>query len=287
MKGRIRRTIPFYKMSGSGNDFILIDNRRRILKRQNLGRLAKAICRHRLSVGGDGLIVLEPPSLRDSHFRWRLFNADGSEAEISGNGSRCAARLAYLIGIAPKKMVFETLAGQIRAEIIKRGRMGSGCVKVEMPVPKDLNLRLKIPLDGQTYLGHFINTGVPHTVLFVEDIDAVEAMTLGRAIRHHKLFSPAGTNVNFAMIINRHRAQMRTYERGVEEETLACGTGAVAIALITGALGQGASPMTLRQKSGMPLLVHYQWDGQKFSQVVLEGDARMIYSGQMLEDAWA
>lgn len=271
--------IPFWKMSGSGNDFILIDNRRGALKKlkgRKLNRFAADICTHRLSVGGDGLILIERSARpREAHFRWRLFNADGTEAELSGNGGRCAARFAYLRKIAPAKMVFETLAGPIRAEI-----HGTN-VKIQMPKPQALQLDVKIPVQDKTYVGHFLNTGVPHTVLFVEDPAAAEVVELGRAIRYHELFQPAGTNVNFAAIQTPRRARMRTYERGVEDETLACGTGAVATALIAGALGQGTSPMTLRQQSGMVLRVYYRWDGGQFSDVFLEGDARVVYTGEM------
>ena len=286
MKKRPQHTIPFYKMSGSGNDFILIDNRRKVLKGQDPGRLAKAVCQHRLSVGGDGLILLEPPKVKSNYFRWRLFNADGSEAEISGNGGRCAARLAYLLGMAPKRMVFETKAGLVRAEILEKRKGQSANVKIEMPHPKGLRLSVKIPVDGQTYVGHFLNTGVPHVVYLIEPLDTVDVIGLGRKIRYHELFAPAGTNVNFVAIQNPKTALMRTYERGVEDETLACGTGAVATALVAGALGRGTSPMTLRQRSGMSLRVYYRWDGRQFSDVFLEGDARMIYAGELWDEAW-
>jgi len=273
------KKIPFYKMSGSGNDFILIDNRRGALKAfkgRQLNRFAAAVCTHRLSVGGDGLILIErAENPKKAHFRWRLFNADGTEAELSGNGGRCAARFAYLKKIAPARMVFETLAGPIRAEI--RGKN----VKIQMPTPLGLQLDIKIPVGDKTYVGHFLNTGVPHTVLFVDDPASVEVVPLGRAIRRHAMFQPAGTNVNFAVVRTPRRVKMRTYERGVEDETLACGTGAVATALIAGALGRGRSPMTLRQQSGLALRVYYRWDGRNFSDVFLEGDARVAYAGEM------
>lgn len=266
-------------MSGSGNDFILIDNRRGVLKDfkgRRLNRFAATVCTHRLSVGGDGLILIErAANPRRAHFRWRLFNADGTEAELSGNGGRCAARFAYLNKIAPAQMVFETLAGLIRAEI-----KGSN-VKIQMPTPHSLRVEVKVPVRDKTYLGHFLNTGVPHTVLFVDDPAAIEVVSVGRAIRHHELFQPAGTNVNFATLTTPRQIRMRTYERGVEDETLACGTGAVATALVAGALGQGQSPTTLRQQSGMLLRVYYRWNGREFSDVFLEGDARVVYTGEM------
>ena len=281
-----RRSIPFYKMSGSGNDFILIDNRRRLLKGINLRKFIRRVCRHHTSVGGDGLIVLEPTKSRLTHFRFRLFNSDGGEAELSGNGGRCAARLAYLIGMAPKRMVFESLAGIINAEVSERLTKGQVTVKIKMPDPKNLGLKIRIPLNGRTLLGHHLNTGVPHTVLFMKDLDHLDVATLGRTIRYHPLFQPAGTNVDFAIIKSPRQALMRSYERGVEEETLACGTGAVAIALIASVLGLGSSPMTIRQGSGMPLRVTHRRSNQGFSQVFLEGDAQLIYTGEIQEEAW-
>ena len=274
------KTIQFFKMSGSGNDFIIIDNRRKALKGRRLNRLAATLCTHRLSIGGDGLILIEPAkNPRKAQFRWRLFNADGTEAEMSGNGARCAARFAFLRKIAPARMTFETPAGPIRAEI------NGPNVKIQMPAPQSLRLDIKIPVEDKTYVGHFVNSGVPHVVLFVNDPAAAEVVALGRKIRYHELFQPAGANVNFARIQNPRQARMRTYERGVEDETLACGTGAVATGLIAGALGQGTSPMTLRQQSGMPLRVYYRWDGRTFSDVFLEGDARVIYAGEMWDEA--
>ncbi len=229
------KTIAFHKLSGSGNDFILIDNRRGALKGVQLNRFAAAICRHRMSVGGDGLILFEKPRAKGAAFRWRLFNADGSEAEMSGNGGRCAARLAWLLGIAPKRMRFETLAGTVQAEITGRGGTQ---VKIEMPPPHGLQLDLKVPFDGEARVGHFLNTGVPHFVYLLEDVSGIDVVGVGRRTRQHPAFQPAGTNVNFAKITGRHTIAMRTYERGVEDETLACGTGATATALVAGVLGR-------------------------------------------------
>ncbi|HXC61926.1 MAG TPA: diaminopimelate epimerase, partial [Nitrospiria bacterium] len=168
------KTITFFKMSGCGNDFILIDHRKKFLKDRELKRFAASICRHRLSVGGDGLILLEKAKKKDADFSWRLFNADGSEAEFSGNGGRCAARLAYLLKIAPARMAFETLAGLIQAKIHGEN------VTIQFPIPQNLGLGLKIPVDDKTYEGHFLNTGVPHLVYFVSDLERTEVVPLGR-----------------------------------------------------------------------------------------------------------
>jgi diaminopimelate epimerase len=274
------KTVSIFKMSGCGNDFILIDHRKKFLKNGDLTRFAASICRHRLSVGGDGLILIEKAKKKGADFSWRLFNADGSEAEFSGNGGRCAARLAYLLKIAPAKMAFETLAGLIRAKV--RGED----VTIQFPLPQNLRLGLKIPVDGKTYEGHFLNTGVPHLVYFVSDLEKAEVVPLGRKSRYHEIFHPAGTNVNFISVHNSHQIKMRTYERGVEDETLACGTGAVASALISGALGKVASPVKLKQWSGQTLEVAFDWDGKSFSQVTLSGDARLVYEGRVWEETW-
>jgi diaminopimelate epimerase len=272
------RKIPFVKMSGSGNDFILIDNRRKILKEEGLKGFVARVCQHRLSVGGDGVILIE--SSKTADFRWRLFNADGGEAEFSGNGGRCAARFAYLKKISGKKLSFETLAGLVKAEI-KKDR-----VKIQFPEIKDVRPSRSITVDGQTLQGHFINTGVPHVVHYVGDVDQVEVVGLGRKIRHHSLFQPAGTNVNFVMMLDPHTIRIRTYERGVEDETLACGSGSVAAALITGALDKGRSPISVIQRSGKSLNVYFRCHGTAFSEVFLEGDAMVIYEGEMWEEAW-
>jgi diaminopimelate epimerase len=272
------RKIPFVKMSGSGNDFILIDNRRKILEEGGLKDFVARVCQHRLSVGGDGVILIEPSKTAD--FRWRLFNADGGEAEFSGNGGRCAARFAYLKKISSNKLSFETLAGRVKAEV-KKDR-----VKIQFPEIKDMRLNQNISVDGQALQGHFINTGVPHVVHYAGDVDPVEVVGLGRKIRHHPLFQPAGTNVNFVMTLDPHTVRLRTYERGVEDETLACGSGSVAAALITGALDKGQSPITVIQRSGKALNVYFRWNGGVFSHVFLEGDAMVIYEGEMWQEAW-
>ncbi len=279
------RPIPFMKLSGSGNDFILIDNRDKRLTPARASALAAKVCVHRLSVGGDGLILIERSKKAD--FRWRLFNADGSEAEFSGNGARCAVRFAYLKGIAPKKMRFETLAGLIEAEMVaaRRGATPEE-VKVRFPNPTGLRLNLRVPIDGTTRDAHFLDTGVPHCVYVVDDPDRVDVVGIGRPTRYHKLFQPAGTNVNFIKVLSPHRIRIRTYERGVEDETLACGTGSIASALLASLVDTVASPVTLVPQSGLELTVHFRAEGQRFTDVYLQGDARAVYEGRILPDAW-
>ena len=286
---RKEKPIPFMKLSGSGNDFILIDNRDRAVDPKRAGALSAKVCTHRMSVGGDGLILIERS--RRADFRWRLFNADGSEAEFSGNGARCAARFAYLKRIASKQMRFETLAGLIEAEMVPRSlRRGTkpilDQVKIRFPDPKGLRLNLRVALDGTEREAHFIDTGVPHCVYLVDDPDRVDVIGLGRPTRHHSLCQPAGTNVNFISVLDPHRIRIRTYERGVEDETLACGTGSIASALIASIVGKAESPVTLIPQSGLNLTVHFQSDGKTFTNVYLQGDARSVYEGKILPDAW-
>ncbi|MBW2087297.1 MAG: diaminopimelate epimerase, partial [Deltaproteobacteria bacterium] len=201
--------LEFYKMSGHGNDFILVDNRKKQVKDEGMAPLVRAVCRRRLSIGADGMIFIEngPPEV---DFAWRFFNSDGSEPEMCGNGSRCAARFAYMMGIAPAKMSFLTLAGVIRAEV------NAETVKVELTPPKDPRLGYTLEVNGQTVTLSSLNTGVPHGVIFLGDVETASVKELGRAIRFHPLFEPAGTNVNFAQVLDRHYISNRTYERGVE-----------------------------------------------------------------------
>jgi diaminopimelate epimerase len=268
--------LVFTKMSGSGNDFIMIDNRDGRLAIEP-GLLAQRLCRRGLSVGADGLILVEPSSGAD--FRMRIFNADGSEAEMCGNGARCVARFAEIQGIAGRRMVFETLAGPIRAEV--RGDR----VSLQLGQPRGLRLRRSIDVDGVAHQVHTVNTGVPHAVVFCSDLDEIAVRALGRRIRFHPAFQPEGTNVDFAAVEPPHALAIRTYERGVEDETLACGTGAVASALVGAALGLVSSPVQVRVRSGETLTVSFAGNGPDFHDVCVEGEVRVVYQGELFEEA--
>ncbi len=269
--------IEFYKMSGSGNDFILIDNRDGQLPPVPRDRFAAAICRRRLSVGADGLIIIENAGQAD--FKWHFLNADGSEADMCGNGARCAARFAHLNGIARPRMTFDTRAGRISAEI--RGDH----VKIRMTDPSGGVTPETIRVAGRMETVFCINTGVPHAVLVVDDIDAVDIDTVGPLIRYHEKFAPAGTNANFIQRLSDGTVAIRTYERGVEAETLACGTGAVAGAIV--AAGQFDLPprLTLKVRSGLPLKISFAEAAGRFNDVYLEGDARVIYRARLDAEA--
>lgn len=273
--------IAFSKLSGSGNDFILIDNRDGRLSADVLPGTARALCRRKFSVGADGLIALE--ASRAADFRWRFFNADGSTAEMCGNGARCAARFAVERGIAGGRLSFETLAGIIRAEV------WGVRVKVELAPPGDLQPDREVPLDPKPVRASYINTGVPHAVVCVEDLEAVDVEGLGRRIRFHPLFQPAGTNVDFIRRVGANRIAMRTYERGVEGETLACGTGAAAAACTGTHLWSLASPVDVLTRGGEVLTIHFSRDPatDRFAGLFLEGDTVWVYDGTATAESLA
>jgi len=270
--------IDFFKMSGSGNDFILIDNRQGALVVGNVVEFVKSVCRRKVSVGADGAILIEPSNRAD--FRWRFFNADGSEAEMCGNGGRCAARFAHLMGIAGEKMSFETVAGIIDAEV--RGDV----VKLRLTDPTALAMEDRIAIKNQTLFVHSIDTGVPHVVHFVRDPEDFDVFNTGRAIRYHERYRPAGTNANFVTVLDHHTIRVRTYERGVEDETLACGTGSAASALIAARKGLVESPVDVRVQGGELLRIYFEKTDKGFTKVYLEGRVKMVYQGKLWDEAW-
>ncbi|ADU97229.1 diaminopimelate epimerase [Thermovibrio ammonificans] len=259
--------LKFAKLQGTGNDFVIINNLAGEFDRFRgtlpVKEAVKRICSRRTGVGADGLILVEDSTVAD--LSWRFYNADGSTAEMCGNGMRCFARFVYEEGLAPNEMRVETLAGVVEAFVY------GPIVKVGLTKPRELALNLKV--DGLTV--HFINTGVPHAVIFVERADAVNVKEIGRKVRFHPLFAPAGTNVNFVEV-RLDRIVVRTYERGVEDETLACGTGSVASALIAAKVFKLSSPVEVEVRSGERLKVHFD---PKLSRVYLEGGTKWIYDG--------
>jgi diaminopimelate epimerase len=272
------KSIPFHKMSGSGNDFIMIDNRRNVVPEKQLHQLVVGSCRRGMSVGADGVILIEPSATVD--FKWRFFNADGSLPDMCGNGARCAARFAFIHGIAGRQMAFETRAGVIEAAVMDEG------VRIRMTEPTDLRTGFSIDLKGRATVVSSVNTGVPHVVLAVDDIERADVATTGRQVRYHRDFAPDGTNVNFVAVSKSGPIFLRTYERGVERETLACGTGAVATALVLAGERRLPSPVSLKTRSGAVLKVFFNREAERFEDIFLEGDARLIYRGQLYEDAW-
>lgn len=277
---RLPDSIPFWKMSGAGNDFIIIDNRAGLVSADEIRPSVPRLCAPRVSLGADGLILIERAS-GAADFKWRFFNADGSEAEMCGNGARCAARFAHLNGIAPARMTFETIAGPIQAEV------AGARVRVRLTDPRGLTLGIRLQMNGDAEIAaHFVNTGVPHAVVFVDDPGSIDVPGVGRAVRFHPEFAPAGANANFVRVDGRHAMRIRTYERGVEGETLACGTGSVASAVVAAARGLVDSPVTLAARSGIDLTVHFARSNGTFGDIDLEGDARIVCKGEIMREAW-
>jgi len=269
--------IAFAKLSGAGNDFVVIDNRQNVIP-ENQAEFISKVCARRVSVGADGVLLVENSDVAD--FKMRYFNSDGSEAETCGNGARCIAKFAYSEGIVSDKMTFETKAGLYSAEII------GDAVKLGMSDATGLRLSFPIRLSDGLHTISFVNTGVPHAVFFVDDLDGADVFKLGRETRYHKDFEPKGTNANFIKVKDKSNIDIRTYERGVEDETLACGTGSIASAIAASALGITASPVTMHTRGGFPLKIHFKQDSDGAKEVYLEGDARIIFKGDLLEDAW-
>jgi diaminopimelate epimerase len=203
----------------------------------------------------------------------RYFNADGGEAEMCGNGARCFARFANKVGEQKRKISFETPAGVISAEL--KGDL----VTLRMTEPTDLRLNIDLPVARENRVVHFINSGVPHVVILVAKIDEGDVRGDGAAIRNHKMFSPNGANVNFIEKRGANKIAIRTYERGVEDETLACGTGIVASALIFAATEESSSPITVLARGGDELQVGFEKIGASFRNVTLTGPAEFIFEG--------
>ncbi len=271
------KNINFHKISAAGNDFILIDNRKNVLP-ADISALAAKMCNRKFAVGADGLIALENSASAD--FRMKFFNSDGSPAEMCGNGARSLARFAHRIGAAGKKMSFETDAGLVSAEILKED------VRIQLSTPKDIRLDFVLKVEKMEFNASFINTGVPHTVIYVNDIEKADVVNIGRAVRYHKEFSPAGTNVNFVQVKDRQTLLVRTYERGVEDETLACGTGVTASAVVSGIKKLVATPVNCVTRGGYKLIVNFTLNDtadliSPVDNVFLEGPAEIAFSGEM------
>lgn len=264
--------IPFWKMHGASNDFILVDDRALSFPVSDSKWIA-ALCARRTGIGAEGLILIQPS--RAAHFRMRFFNPDGSEVEMCGNGARCVARLAFDLGVAPAQMQFETIAGIVGASV--RGEQ----VTLNMTEPKDWRLNRTIQLDNRTLSYHFVNSGVPHVVVRVENLDNTPVERWGRAIRYHADFAPAGTNANFVALAGPDLLRIRTYERGVEGETLACGTGIVASGLIAARLGWARLPVRLQAASGDILEVNGRLSNDTITSVTLTGPAVHVFHGEV------
>lgn len=282
-----RAPIEFMKLHGSGNDFVVIDNRAGLLAESDLSEFTLLVSRRARSVGADGVVLIEEAVEPETDFRWRYFNADGSEGEMCGNGAMCGARFADLIGLAMTEMAFSTMSGIVRARVER----STGQVELAMPDTGPIEAPRKVDVEGSRYELIPIQVGVPHAVLYVPDADAFgsrpDLERIGRAIRRSDAFAPAGTNVNVVSTLGENRLRMRTYERGVEAETLACGTGAVASAVVSAGRGMVRSPVEIVASSGMPLVVSFVLGENGARTVTLRGQTMIVMTGTIRPDALA
>lgn len=282
--------VRFVKMSGTGNDFVMIDNRE--LKFDDAAKVAitKAVCPRATAIGADGTIFLEPAAdlkhlKKAGHdFRMRYYNADGSEAEMCGNGSRCVSQYANALGYAPKVMAFQTPAGTVKGEVLSATKGGVTSVKVRLSDPAPIQIHKNVTAAGKTVEVYFTNTGVPHAVVFVDDVGKFPIVEVGRALRYHDIFKPKGTNANFVQVLSSGKqpghVRLRTYERGVEDETLACGTGSVATALCAALKLGFTSPVKVDVQSGEQVRIEFTRTGDVFKDTFLIGNVKETFRGE-------
>lgn len=273
-----KRPIRFWKMSGAGNDFIVL-NPREAEPPQALDEFVRLVCARRVSVGADGVVLVSPSANPQAHVRVRFFNPDGGEFDTCGNGARCAARFAFEAGLAPADMTMETGDGLLPATV--RGER----VRIAFADPRRIDLHMPVTVDGRRHVGHRVEFGVPHFVIPVERLPEGSIEAAARKIRYASELSPAGANVNYVELGSPNTVAIRTYERGVEGETLACGSGCVSAAVALAAEGRVTSPVRALTKSGSVLEVSFQREGDRFFAIRLEGEARIVYRAELGPDA--
>ncbi len=262
----------FWKMHGAGNDFILFDDRSGRVPACNPPWL-RAIAARRTGIGCEGIILLQTTG--DADFRMRFFNPDGRPAEMCGNGARCAARLAVDLGIASASLTMATDAGRVHANVY------DDTVELALPNPTGIEPYFDLVVDGHPIALGMANTGVPHVMLEVQELKEAPVETVGASIRHHTRFSPAGTNVNFVRRVDESNLEIRTFERGVEAETGACGTGATAAAVIMALRGRAVPPVTVTTVSADQLRITFEQQGNSISRLTLDGPAVHVFKGSV------
>ncbi len=266
-------------MSGAGNDFVVVDNRNGIIS--DPPAFALKVCNRRLGIGADGILLIENSDISD--FTMKYYNADGSNAGMCGNGGRCIAKYAYDHRIVSN----ESFQFEGFGHIYSAARIDSNIYNLTMKEPSGLLLNQCIQIDEKTIIGNYLNTGTDHSIIFLKDnpelgnLDTVDVFGLGKKIRYHLLYAPIGTNVNFVSRNDAKGISIRTYERGVEDETLACGTGSVASALLSSMKFGLESPVSVAVKSGESLEISFAKDGNRFTNVRLKGSAVTTYIGEI------
>ncbi len=265
--------IEFTKMQGAGNDFIMVDNRNGIIEDSRKKEFVTRFCPRAVAVGADGVVFLENDNELDA--KWDFYNADGSSAEMCGNGARCFTLYAIAKGVCTDTLTFRTIAGPIGGSKSAEGR--AEVTLTDAPLPEHIQ---SIDINGTDSELYFINTGVPHAIMPVDDIEAIELKKTGAAIRYHQHFAPAGTNANF-ICEKDGKVIIRTYERGVEDETLACGTGSVAAAIVGSDKYCLSAPVTVITRSGDILNINFEKTDNGIKNVRLEGPAVVAYQGTL------
>ena len=276
--------MKFWKMNGAGNDFIVIDNRGGAVPASALPELARTVCERRLSLGADGLMAVELPQA-GGDFRMRFFNADGSAGEMCGNGARCICRYGYENGLAGETVRVETPAG-----LVTGWRLSERDYRIRLNDPSVVDLDRTAEVDGMLYELSYIelgSPGLPHAVVHIDDLaDAAPATLtyLGRALRSHPTF-PKGANVNFYEIIGRNRVLLRTYERGVEDFTYACGTGTGATVLALTLRGELAAgdEIDVVQRGGT-LRVRVDLENGRVENLWLTGPTNTVAKGELTDE---
>lgn len=266
------RKIAFTKMHGAGNDFVLIDDRAGTFPAHDHILLAM-LAAPRTGIACEGVILVQKSSVAD--FRMAFFNPDGTEADLCGNGARCVAAFAREIGmVSSPAMTFETRAGLVDAEV-----SANGLVRVWMPEPKNRRYGLQVKVGDKFVAGDYVEAGVPHFIVPCESVASVDVEGLGRALRLSDAFAPNGTNVDFVQFIPAHKALIRTYERGVEAESGACGTGAVATAIVAVESKKMSLPVHVRTSQGYTLTVDGDWRHAKTTGFTLTGPVKKVFEG--------
>ena len=263
---------PFHKYVGCGNDFILFDNQDLNFPHTNLKLIQKLCCRH-WGIGADGILLLEPSLQADA--RMRIFNADGSEAEMCGNGIRCFAARLHALNVNQSSFCIETMHRLIKVHI------KNSHIYVEMGAPQNIRWNQKIKCLDRIVEVDYLDTGVPHIVLFVDQIEKVDMSLLGPTLRNHEAWGAKGANVNFVQVLPNNQIKLRTYERGIEGETLACGTGATAAALSTAYKKKMSPPITVKTKLNEKLVISFLLKNQVFSEVEMAGSVQSVFKGEI------
>ncbi|HZM04391.1 MAG TPA: diaminopimelate epimerase [Candidatus Saccharimonadales bacterium] len=265
--------VDFTKMDGAGNDFVLIDNRAQNIRLD--GQAARRLCDRHRGIGADGVILLKPCASKRADWAWDFYNSDGSMAEMCGNGARCFGRFVQRLTGGAASFTLEARAGVIAI------RCDGERVSIQLTAPKDLRLNQVVPLSAGPTAIYSLDTGVPHAVLFVEDAGQCKVQAIGSEIRFHRHFAPRGTNVNFVQLLGGNQIRVRTYERGVEGETLACGTGVTASALVAAEVHHLQSPIDVQVEGGKLLQVGFKKSGGQYAEATLSGPADFVFEGRI------